>query len=133
MASNFCFGLEAHHIATAVEDMKRNNLLEKDAQIVLKFRKNTKGSFNVHGKGVNSLGVFKLIGTLIKSSATSGHAELFRMYEPQIIESLEPTKPPPQSKTLPLSKHTLPVRKNANDSGVDSTIQSDQVSSVTNL
>ena len=51
-----------------------------DQQIVLKFRKNKEGSFNVHGKGINSIGIFTLIGKLILSGKSSGHVELYRMY-----------------------------------------------------
>lgn len=51
-----------------------------DQQIVLKFRKNSEGSFNVHGTGINSIGVFTLVGKLILSGKSSGHVELYRMY-----------------------------------------------------
>jgi len=51
-----------------------------DQQIVLKFRKNTEGSFNVYGTGLNSIGTFTLIGKLILSGKSSGHVELYRMY-----------------------------------------------------
>ena len=51
-----------------------------DHQIVLKFRKNTQGAYNVYGKGINSIGIFNLMGTLILSGNGSGHVELYRMY-----------------------------------------------------
>jgi len=51
-----------------------------DHQIVLKFRKNTQGAYNVYGKGINSIGIFNLMGTLILSGKGSGHVELYRMY-----------------------------------------------------
>ena len=51
-----------------------------DHQIILKFRKNTQGAYNVYGKGTNSIGLFNLMGTLILSGKSSGHVELYRMY-----------------------------------------------------
>ena len=51
-----------------------------DQQIILKFRKNTQGAYNVYGKGINSIGLFNLMGTLILSGKSSGHVELYRMY-----------------------------------------------------
>jgi Bromodomain/Bromodomain extra-terminal - transcription regulation len=51
-----------------------------DQQIILKFRKNTQGAYNVYGKGINSIGIFNLQGTLILSGKSSGHVELYRMY-----------------------------------------------------
>ena len=53
-----------------------------DQQIVLKFRLNSAGSYNVHGKGINTIGTFTLLGTVILSSPTSGHVELYRLYPP---------------------------------------------------
>jgi hypothetical protein len=79
-----------------------------DQQIVLKFRKNTAGSYNVYGKGVNSIGIFNLMGTLILSGKSSGHVELYRMY-PVV----------PKSEAAPgAAKHVhvkpkLPTRENA--------------------
>lgn len=66
-----------------------------DKQIVLKFRKNTKGAFNVYGSGVNSIGVFNLVGTLILSGKGSGHVELYRMYP---VTATPPTPKPAQNK-----------------------------------
>lgn len=60
-----------------------------DQQIVLKFRKNSAGSYNVYGKGINSIGEFNLMGTLILSGKSSGHVELYRVYP-------VPTPPPGQ-------------------------------------
>ena len=81
-----------------------------DQQIVLKFRKNSEGSFNVHGTGINSIGIFTLVGKLILSGKSSGHVELYRMYPlppaaldqpaatlvPNKIQSA-PSLPPPPS------------------------------------
>lgn len=61
-----------------------------DRQIVLKFILNNSGSYNVHGVGVNSIGKFTLIGTLISSSSSAGQVELYRMYP---ISSSETTRP----------------------------------------
>lgn len=52
-----------------------------DRQIVMKFRKNKAGSYNVYGKGVNSFGTFDLVGTLILHGKESGHVELYRIYQ----------------------------------------------------
>ena len=75
-----------------------------DKQIVLKFRKNKAGSYNVYGVGINSIGKFNLIGTLITSSKNagpgSGHIELYRMYP--IIPRAAPApapKAPSKAKT----------------------------------
>ncbi len=51
-----------------------------DKQIVLKFRKNTSGSYNVYGQGKNSIGPFSLIGTVIILGKGSGQVELYRIY-----------------------------------------------------
>lgn len=51
-----------------------------DKQIVLKFVRNSGGSFNVYGKGCNNIGQFDLIGTLIQQGQSSGQVELYRMY-----------------------------------------------------
>eukprot|EP00970_Alexandrium_tamarense_P019523 scaffold14148_cov172-Alexandrium_tamarense.AAC.1 len=52
----------------------------RDDQVVLKFVKNTSGSYNVYGKGVNSVGKFDLTGTLIGQGPTSGLLNLYRIY-----------------------------------------------------
>eukprot|EP00804_Cyclotella_cryptica_P016090 CCRYP_004216-RC/>CCRYP_004216-RC protein AED:0.23 eAED:0.23 QI:0/0.33/0.25/1/0.33/0.25/4/186/1344 len=43
----------------------------RDDQIVLKFVKNTSGSYNVYGKGINNMGVYDIVGTLILQTSTS--------------------------------------------------------------
>ena len=54
----------------------------KDNQIVLKYVKNTGGSYNVYGKGTNEMGTFDLVGTLILQGRTTGQMQLYRMYPP---------------------------------------------------
>jgi hypothetical protein len=54
-----------------------------DRQIVLRFVKNTSGSFNVYGKGSNEMGTFDLMGTLLLQGKTNGLMQLYRMY-PQV-------------------------------------------------
>jgi hypothetical protein len=56
----------------------------KDQQIILKFVKNTSGSYNVYGKGVNEMGTFDIVGTLIQQTETSGHLILYRVYPPPL-------------------------------------------------
>ena len=126
MTANFHFGLEEHHAkgesgsATFPVDsanykgsfkMKRGTTKFQsvvDRQIVMKFRKNNVGSYNVYGRGINSFGTFDLVGTLILHGRGSGHVELFRIYE-ALPEAAEP-EPQPQSgkspgKVLPTSKN----------------------------
>jgi len=52
-----------------------------DKQIVLKYRKNKEGSYNVAGKGHNSIGEFNLIGKLVPITSSSGQVELYRIYD----------------------------------------------------
>ena len=54
----------------------------KDNQIVLKYVKNTFGSYNVYGKGTNEMGTFDIVGTLILQGRTTGQMQLFRVYHP---------------------------------------------------
>jgi hypothetical protein len=71
-----------------------------DQQIVLKFRKNNAGTFNVYGKGINDIGTYDLIGTLILSGRASGHVELYRMY---------PIQTAPNTITSQDDSYTLPT------------------------
>jgi hypothetical protein len=72
-----------------------------DQQLVLRFRRNKQGSFNVYGGGINAIGQFNLVGTLIMSGKTGGQLELYRMYPPEALAVPPPTKvesdsiPPP--------------------------------------
>mmetsp|Transcript_3187 Transcript_3187/g.8801 ORF Transcript_3187/g.8801 Transcript_3187/m.8801 type:complete len:1350 (+) Transcript_3187:236-4285(+) len=107
--SNFAFRLESHH---ADESIQNNNTangrlfpldsdkykgsfqLKKsgsryqtiiDTQVVMKFRENTAGTFNVYGQGANSIGIFNLTGTLIASGKTGGQVELYRVYPMELL------------------------------------------------
>jgi len=121
--SNFNFRLESHH---SEEAMKKNDgvngarpfpldsdtykgsfQLKKggsrystivDTQVVMKFRKNTAGTYNVHGNGINEIGVFDLTGTLIASGKTGGQVELYRIYRPELLAQ-QPMKSPKDSKS----------------------------------
>jgi len=109
--SNFTFRLEANFAAEALkksdgrefpldsEMYKGSFQLKKggtryqtviDQQIVMKFRKNTAGTYNVYGKGVNAIGLFNLTGTLVMSSKTGGQVEVYRMYPPELLAAPQP-------------------------------------------
>jgi hypothetical protein len=62
----------------------------KDEQVILKFVKNSMGSYNVYGKGTNYMGVYDITGTLIPTSpdSSSGHLILYRIYPPLPVEPL---------------------------------------------
>lgn len=112
--SNFNFRLESH-LAVAPADRpfpvdselyKGSFQLKKqgsryqtivDHQLVMKFRMNSQGSYNVYGKGFNVIGEFNLVGTLVMSGKTGGQVELYRMYPP---EKLGPTATPTGGKTM---------------------------------
>lgn len=68
-----------------------------DTQIVLKYQQSGKDSYNVHGKGVNSLGSFSLIGTLLLHTQFSGHVELYRIYDTLSTTLSTPEKESPPS------------------------------------
>jgi len=51
-----------------------------DQQIVLKYVKNSGGSYNVYGKGQNEMGTFDLVGTLILQGKANGLMQLYRLY-----------------------------------------------------
>jgi Bromodomain extra-terminal - transcription regulation/Bromodomain len=120
--SNFTFRLEANFAAEALkksggrefpldsEMYKGSFQLKKggaryqtviDQQIVMKFRKNTVGTYNVYGKGVNAIGIFNLTGTLIMSGKSGGQVEVYRMYPPELLAapSTAPAKVPPSVQT----------------------------------
>ena len=126
--SNFTFRLEAHFAAEALKNSedgaqfpldshmyKGSFQLRKggtryqtiiDQQIVMKFRKNSVGSYNVYGRGVNGIGVFNLTGTLVLSGKTGGQVEVYRMYPPELLAAPVPAKAPAvsdksKSDTLP--------------------------------
>ena len=66
-----------------------------DQQIVMKFRKNTQGAYNVYGRGLNGIGTFNLIGTLIMRGKVSGQVELYRMYPPELLKTQSDPAPAP--------------------------------------
>lgn len=65
----------------------------------MKFCENNQGSYNVHGKGINAIGEFNLIGTLVMSGKTGGQVELYRMYPPDKLAA--PPAPPKPVESLP--------------------------------
>jgi hypothetical protein len=103
--SNFTFRLEAHFVNEALKSSEEPFPLDSamykgsfqlkkggsryqtviDQQIVMKFRKNTSGAYNVYGKGVNGIGIFNLTGTLIMTGKTGGQIEVYRMYPPELL------------------------------------------------
>lgn len=121
MTSNFHFGLEEYHVGDREfpvdsAEYKGSFKMRKgtakmqsivDQQLVIKFRKNTAGSYNVYGKGVNEFGTFDLMGTLIMQGKNSGHVELYRVYQ------LGPSEPQAQThrKSLPTNRN-LPTKGN---------------------
>uniref|UniRef100_A0A7S2RYW8 Bromo domain-containing protein n=1 Tax=Eucampia antarctica TaxID=49252 RepID=A0A7S2RYW8_9STRA len=85
-----------------------------DKQIALKFRKNTSGSYNVYGKGVNSIGIFSLVGTVILLGKGSGQVELYRIYplaaaDPVLPQQTTSAAPPSSGKAL--ARAPLPTRE----------------------
>jgi hypothetical protein len=129
--SNFTFRLEAHFAAEALnksdghqfpldsEMYKGSFQLKKggtryqtviDQQIVMKFRKNSAGSYNVYGKGVNAIGVFNLTGTLIMSGKTGGQVEVYRMYPPELLAGPPASGVPVASKTPSSAAASAPAK-----------------------
>lgn len=80
-----------------------------DQQIVMKFRKNTQGAFNVHGTGCNAIGEFTLLGTLVTSGKTGGQVELYRMYPPEKLAAPQPIVPVAVSSTGPSPISQVPM------------------------
>jgi len=80
-----------------------------DKQIVLKFVKNSSGSFNVYGKGCNNLGQFDLIGTLIQQGQSSGQVELYRIYSSSSSDDRRATTSSSSSLTASLKVSELLV------------------------
>jgi hypothetical protein len=117
--SNFNFRLESHFAAEAAAALKKDDneprqfpldspmykgsfQLKKqgsryqtivDRQVVMKFRLNTQGSYNVYGKGMNVIGEFNLMGTMVMSGKTGGQVELYRMYPPERLTVPPVSKP----------------------------------------
>ena len=148
VTSNFTFGLDEHHAKSAIEDTQKNGLIESDQsnpfpldsanykgsfkmkkgtaqpvvdqQIVMKFRKNTSGSYNVYGKGVNVYGTFDLVGIFVKLGPHSGNVELFRIYQPapEVTPASTSASAHPKAKLLPLAKNA-PAKKGAAGKSID--------------
>jgi len=133
--SNFTFRLESHFAAEALkksdgrqfpldsEMYKGSFQLKKggtryqtviDQQIVMKFRKNTTGSYNVYGKGVNAIGIFNLTGTLILSGKTGGQVEVYRMYPPELLTA--PLSSGAVASKTPTSVPSAPIKSGGEDS-----------------
>lgn len=134
--SNFTFRLEAHFAAEALkksdgrqfpldsEMYKGSFQLKKggtryqtviDQQIVMKFRKNNAGSYNVYGKGVNAIGIFNLTGTLIMSGKTGGQVEVYRMYPPELLAGPPVSAGPVPSKTPSSAAASAPTKTASGD------------------
>lgn len=90
-----------------------------DQQIVLIFRKNSAGSYNVYGKGINNIGEFNLMGTLILSGKSSGHVELYRVYPMPTPRPGQVSSGPP-GKVAGKAGHKLPTKDNAAAKGSSS-------------
>jgi hypothetical protein len=147
VTSNFNFRLEPHHSEESMngnangrafpldsDKYKGSFSLKKggsrsqtivDTQVVMKFRENTAGTYNVYGKGVNEIGIFDLTGTLIASGKTGGQVELYRIYRPELLAAPQQI-PPSKSKSkkssgLPAGSNLPPMAaKNINNLGASS-------------
>jgi len=127
--SNFTFRLEAHFAAEATKvsggrqfpldshmykgsfQLKKGGTRYQtiiDQQIVMKFRKNNTGAYNVYGKGINGIGVFNLTGTLIMSGKAGGQVEVYRMYPPELLAAPAPAKTASKSSVSKARPDTLP-------------------------
>jgi hypothetical protein len=145
--SNFAFRLEPHFSEEAMKNIDGNAdgrpfpldsdrykgsfSLKKggsryqtivDTQVVMKFRENTAGTYNVYGKGVNEIGIFDLTGTLIASGTTGGQVELYRIYRPELLAApQQPATSKSKSKRssgLPAGSNLPPMAaKNINNMG----------------
>jgi hypothetical protein len=84
-----------------------------DQQVVMRFRQNTQGSYNVYGQGINAIGIFNLLGTLIMNGKTGGQVELYRIYAATTTQAPAPAKAPAvapatQAVAAPKPKPALP-------------------------
>jgi len=145
--SNFAFRLEPHHSEEAMKNIdgysnvrpfpldsdkyKGSFSLKKggsrsqtivDTQVVMKFRENTAGTYNIYGRGVNEIGIFDLTGTLIASGKTGGQVELYRIYRPELLaepqETASSKSKSKKSTGLPAGSNLPPMAaKNINNMG----------------
>ena len=74
-----------------------------DDQVVMKFCMNSQGSYNVYGRGVNAIGIFNLVGTLVMAGKTSGQVELYRMYPPELLTAQNPPAAPKTASGLSIT------------------------------
>jgi hypothetical protein len=93
-----------------------------DTEVVMKFRENTAGTYNVYGRGVNEIGIFDLTGTLIASGTTGGQVELYRIYRPELLAAPQQTatskSKSKRSSGLPAGSNLPPMAaKNINNMG----------------
>ncbi|KAL7465019.1 hypothetical protein ACHAXS_005346 [Conticribra weissflogii] len=115
--ANTTFPIDSAHYKGAFKlkrGSKHANYTEK--QIILKFVKNSSGSYNVYGKGVNDMGTYDAVGTLLIRGKTSGQLQLWKTYAPAAIVEPEPVSKPvarPSGKVFPGSL----TEKVAEDSG----------------
>jgi hypothetical protein len=83
-----------------------------DKQVVMRFRLNSAGSYNVYGRGINSFGTFNLTGTLIMQGKTGGNVELYRMYDQEqktaAASSAGTAARPPTTTSAPKTKANFP-------------------------
>lgn len=84
-----------------------------DQQIVFKYVKNSGGSYNVYGKGINEMGTFDLVGTLILQGKSNGLMQLYRIYPP----APEPGSVPPPSRNSSKVFHGSLTEKASVNSG----------------
>ena len=70
-----------------------------DQQIVLKYVKNSGGSYNVYGNGQNEMGTFDLVGTLILQGKSNGLMQLYRLY-PTVPSPVVPASSKTSSKVF---------------------------------
>ena len=113
--------------STKVTDTKDQQVVDK--QIVLKFRKNSLGSYNVYGLGVNEFGKFDLLGVFLEMGEGSGKIELYRIYHPapnekvpiqisgkQLLTPKELSSAKKQSKSGQIHKLTKTFKEHDSDS-----------------
>lgn len=158
-SSNFNFRLEPHHAEDAMKSIEGNAngrafpldsdkykgsfQLKKggsrfqtivDTQVVMKFRENTAGTYNVYGRGINEIGIFDLTGTLIASGKTGGQVELYRIYRPEMLAAPQQVASKSKSKKssgLPGGSSLPPTAaKNINNSGYSTMLPGPSRSSI---
>jgi len=82
----------------------------REQQIALKFVKNTTHGYNIGGVGLNDFGRFKVIGTFLPMSATSGRVELYKWYThtyPTPLIAPRPAAPRKPRTTVPKAPRSI--------------------------